>query len=644
MSNSRGSDTQPPLANTNDIQTSLKRNKREQSINIIKSRFNQSVDIMSTVLHNSIGLARQAYMNSYPFNLADITGYRFPHIPRLTGSLLTGRLAQHSLNGGLHQFDEIQLAGKLAVEKNTGISYFYLGPNIPGVSKSKTGVLLVTPCYVQQLMLYNKQKVVRGELMDPFADIFDSHTLIPMPSNDTYNRVVKEWLDAVYHKDSLQKLALPLQNAMDGYIASLEEKSRDGTLDLQSFAEDLILKLVAKVFVGIPAEIPTENLRKIIEIGTRLTIDVNSQVALQTEKLKEKMRQYRILSALFNLEAKQTPTAAARELLAKEMDTIIAPHEKTIRATDNLVTRLCTLWTQLDSANEANQKSEKEENLDTVNEARQESEKEKNNVTGLTSSFKSKELLDMSTIFVGHIQIARVIQFTLMLLAENPEKLSILRQEIAKVKQDDSKWTYEEINQVAYLKMVIQEVLRLYPPIPINAKTVIDDICLGDIKRPATYAEYQSNMANRDKSRDVNLKKGDLVFIAPWVTQHLESEYENAQAFMPERFAKKNPDGTIDLSVCITPDTYAWYPFSLAERACKGQKVAPLEAMFAIANIVRKYDFKLAEPFQHPYQTEANLQLRHKGKVTAFFKPVVAHKDVVIDIGEHKQNLHFRAM
>lgn len=64
--------------------------------------------------------------------------------------------------------------------------------------------------------------------------------------------------------------------------------------------------------------------------------------------------------------------------------------------------------------------------------------------------------------------------------------------------------------------MCINESLRLYPPIPLLARTLGEEIQIGDYKLP----------------------KKSKVVISPYFTHRLEEIYENAGDFRPERFAK----------------------------------------------------------------------------------------------------------
>lgn len=71
-------------------------------------------------------------------------------------------------------------------------------------------------------------------------------------------------------------------------------------------------------------------------------------------------------------------------------------------------------------------------------------------------------------------------------LAKNQEKQKILRQEIFKVlPEKSSKLTTESLNSVPYLKAVIKEALRLYPPVSGNWRAAGKDLVLKGYQIPA---------------------------------------------------------------------------------------------------------------------------------------------------------------
>ena len=133
-------------------------------------------------------------------------------------------------------------------------------------------------------------------------------------------------------------------------------------------------------------------------------------------------------------------------------------------------------------------------------------------------------------------------------LMENPDVQEKLLREILEVEQslDGKPLSYENIQNMHYMDMVIQECLRKWPP-----AMVTDRVCNKDI----TYT-YE----NGEK---LELKKGDCVWI-PIVGFHRDPNFfENPNKFDPERFSEENKDK-------IKPFTYL--PFGVGPRNCIGDK------------------------------------------------------------------------
>ena len=77
------------------------------------------------------------------------------------------------------------------------------------------------------------------------------------------------------------------------------------------------------------------------------------------------------------------------------------------------------------------------------------------------------EVLAQSVIFLiaGYETSSNTLGFVSYFLATNPDVQEKLQEEIDSVWADESKMpSYETVNELPYLDMVISETLRLYPP------------------------------------------------------------------------------------------------------------------------------------------------------------------------------------
>ncbi|XP_037811692.1 probable cytochrome P450 9f2 [Lucilia sericata] len=184
--------------------------------------------------------------------------------------------------------------------------------------------------------------------------------------------------------------------------------------------------------------------------------------------------------------------------------------------------------------------------------------------------------------FAGFETSASLTCFTAHELMENPECQEKLLQEIQDVEQslDGKPLTYDALQNMRYLDMVVQECLRKWP-----GAIAIDRVCNKDI----TY--------DLDNGEKLELKKGDAIWI-PVVGFHRDPQYfENPTKFDPERFSEENKDQ-------IKPFTYL--PFGVGPRNCIGSRFALLETKVLIYYIVRDFHIKAAEKSCIPMKLSPN--------------------------------------
>lgn len=120
------------------------------------------------------------------------------------------------------------------------------------------------------------------------------------------------------------------------------------------------------------------------------------------------------------------------------------------------------------------------------------------------------------------------------------------------------------------LTMVINESLRLYPPVAVVSREAFKDMKFGD----------------------VNVPKGVNVW-ALMVTLHQDPEIwgSDADQFNPERFV----NGVS--GACKLPHVYM--PFGVGPRTCLGQNLALAELKILIAMIVTKFSLSLSPKYRH---------------------------------------------
>uniref|UniRef100_A0A1I8Q640 Cytochrome P450 n=1 Tax=Stomoxys calcitrans TaxID=35570 RepID=A0A1I8Q640_STOCA len=151
-------------------------------------------------------------------------------------------------------------------------------------------------------------------------------------------------------------------------------------------------------------------------------------------------------------------------------------------------------------------------------------------------------------------------------LMENPDVQNRLYEEIQQTDEEleGQQLTYEALQKMTYMEMVVSEVLRKWP-IPLST----DRMCNKDF-------EYVSTSTGER----VVIKKGDVIRI-PICGIHLDPKYyENPNVIDPERFNEENKSK-------IQYGTYL--PFGMGPRSCIGNRFALLEAKAFLYYLLRDY-------------------------------------------------------
>lgn len=168
------------------------------------------------------------------------------------------------------------------------------------------------------------------------------------------------------------------------------------------------------------------------------------------------------------------------------------------------------------------------------------------------------------TLFLaGHETTANALTWTFYLLAQNPEKEAKLHEELAAVLPSGKIPTVEDLPDLKYAESVFAESLRLFPPAWGLGRLAIEDHEFGGYKVP----------------------KGSLVLVSQFVMHRDKRFWENAAAFLPERWEKQ--------TIKEAGKKYIYFPFSNGVRGCIGESFAWTEGILLLATLARKWKLKL---------------------------------------------------
>lgn len=203
--------------------------------------------------------------------------------------------------------------------------------------------------------------------------------------------------------------------------------------------------------------------------------------------------------------------------------------------------------------------------------------------TGLTDKEVRDEVI---TLLAGHEATASALTWTWYELGRNPEVVEKLRAEVDAVLGERAV-TVADLPKLPYTLSVIEESLRLHPPVYALAREAIDDIELG---------------GHRFGARST-------IFINTYGIHRNPTFYPDPLAFKPEH---------------MTPEAkkarprYAFLPFGDGPRVCIGAHFALLELQLALATMIQRSTVQV-EPGER--KTDPLMTLRLRGGLPAVVGP-----------------------
>jgi cytochrome P450 len=181
--------------------------------------------------------------------------------------------------------------------------------------------------------------------------------------------------------------------------------------------------------------------------------------------------------------------------------------------------------------------------------------------TGMTD----KQLRDeaMTLFLAGHETTALALAWCWYLLAQHAEIVDKLQTELHQV-LDGRLPTVADLPNLRYTEMIVQEVMRLYPPAYAIGRQAIQACTIGGYRVPS----------------------GSTILMSQWVIHRDPRFYDDPERFYPERWA----DG-----LAKRLPRYAYFPFGGGTRICIGNTFALLELPLVLACIAQRYRFSLTE-------------------------------------------------
>lgn len=198
------------------------------------------------------------------------------------------------------------------------------------------------------------------------------------------------------------------------------------------------------------------------------------------------------------------------------------------------------------------------------------------------SSMGNEQLIDEILILftAGHETTSNALTFTAQLLARHPGAQEKILEEVKKANQETNSLA-EFIQACTYTKMVIEESMRLYPPV------------------------YFIDRLNNEKDvfDGLEIPKGSTLLFSMYEIHRHKDFWQDPEKFEPERFTD--------------PKKYSscYYPFGAGPRMCIGNNFAMYEMILTVAELIERYEISSSST---PIQIRPLISLKPENSVLEF--------------------------
>ncbi|KAK1303901.1 Cytochrome P450 71A4 [Acorus calamus] len=159
-----------------------------------------------------------------------------------------------------------------------------------------------------------------------------------------------------------------------------------------------------------------------------------------------------------------------------------------------------------------------------------------------------------------------LLDWVMVELMRSPKAMKEVQDEIRCIIEEKTKIKESDIAQMAYLKAVIKETLRLHPPAPL--------LVPHESMKEATIRGYR-------------VPAKTMIMVNAWTIGRDKKSWEKPEEFRPERFL----NSTIDFK----GNDFQFIPFGSGRRICPGIQFAMAGVELALANLLCRFDWRLPD-------------------------------------------------
>ncbi len=195
--------------------------------------------------------------------------------------------------------------------------------------------------------------------------------------------------------------------------------------------------------------------------------------------------------------------------------------------------------------------------------------------------FSDDELLDelITLIVAGYETSAGTLNWAWFLISRNPPAEAELLQEAAKLIPDAGAVDQEALTEMTYTQQLLEETLRLYPPVWLFTRRAEENDVLTRHSVPA----------------------GTDIYLSPYILHRTAEYWPEPEMFRPERFG---PDAE------HKKGERPYFPFSLGPRRCLGEYFSFLEMKVHLGLLIQRFHMTLASDQDPELDLGINLRTR----------------------------------
>lgn len=167
----------------------------------------------------------------------------------------------------------------------------------------------------------------------------------------------------------------------------------------------------------------------------------------------------------------------------------------------------------------------------------------------------------MSLMLAGYETTANALSWTCYLLSQNRWAIDHARREVREVLHGRAP-SYADLENLPYLRKVLDESLRIFPPAWVMGRCAIGE----------------------DEIGGYYVAPGTVIAICIHALHRHPAFWDNPEVFDPERFSPENSAGR---------NKYAYIPFSAGPRQCIGNTFGMMEAQLVLACMLQQFELHL---------------------------------------------------